>query len=651
MSRRVVNGMHWPNQKTWNLEQLLRAVGDRGAVTVLHHQLFDMDEMTGHGGDHENLLTYGPLRFGVDPARHGDTREAIPAAPERLIHIRAFERHVGGGTSWRDVDPVAFGRHIARKLSRWVGHNYPETNLWLDPNVAASLCNEQNIEGWVVSHLGGEAERRAAYAKIGRWQLVAWMALDAELQNMGIERKAMSCWGALAYGHDMIPDVPDSEYQHPDIRAAIDYCDLLAAHPYGKRGHPSSYSDSNHKNRWFRMSRPFRAPGTDGHRLGGCASQFPGKPLLITEANTFTVDTDPPDVTLRANEALFREAAASGVCVGVTAYMWQASADHYQNDIAAPELRDGFERMPKIETSAQLPIARSSSLAPPPPEGTMHPTDQLYLDRLRARLGPDRVHVIRDQVRSRYRDVPHFNFRRRAGGPDAVEAIVQHHSAADIDADAWDLWDFAVHNAPWLDSAGQARRGWDTISYATVIDRDGVVWVGALPGDFTWHTSGQNPRSYGVVIPGNFVEQKPSDASLESMRHVHAALRESIGLDRQSFGHAEMPGQATACPGDHLLPHVIDMRENGDVGGGVEDGTAALIARMRERQEVTPNPSASLQRAAAEDGFTVLLTNEFAHEWQGADHVAQGVADIRTGRERIYLAPVTNFNDVRSVDA
>lgn len=356
--KRSVVGIHHPNLKTWNLEQERRIVGATGAVTVLHHQCFaGPDAMTGHTGDVENHYTYGPLRFGVDPQKHG--RPAEPAAPERLIHIRAFERHVGGGTSWRDVDAAAWGRHIARVLSRWTGHNYPETNLWLDPFVAVSLANEQNIEGWIVSDLGGEAERTDAYTAIGTWNLAAWQALDDELAKMGIRRRALSVWSALAFGHDMVPGVPDSEYQNPAIRKAIDYCDLLADHPYAQRGNPRSRSGSGHKDRWFFMDRPFRPGGIDGHQLPGICGQFPGKPLLVTEVNTF--ECDKPDErpgTVRALEAFWRTAAASGVCVGATAYMLHASDDHNQNDLGHPELRDGLERIGPIFTDARLPEAK-----------------------------------------------------------------------------------------------------------------------------------------------------------------------------------------------------------------------------------------------------------------------------------------------------
>lgn len=369
---RSVVGVHWPNLHTWHLEQARRVIGPTGAVTVLHHQLFaGPDAMTGHTGDVENHYVYGPLRYGVDPVRQG--RPFEPAAPERLIHIRAFERSVGGGTSWRDVNPEAWGRHIARTLSNWTGHNYPTTNLWLDPFVCVSLANEQNIEGWIVSNLGGRAERQAAYEQIADWNLRAWRALDAELLGMGIHRRALSVWSALAFGHDMVPGSPDSEYQNPKLREAMLYCDLLADHPYAQRDNPRSRSGSGHKDRWFFMDRPFRPAGVDGHRLGGILQQFPGRMLLVTEVNTFECDRPAEHGnTVAAFRAFWRAAAESGRVVGGTAYMWCATPDHAMNNILDAALRDGLEAIGPIVTTATLPVARpggaSGAPVPAPPE-------------------------------------------------------------------------------------------------------------------------------------------------------------------------------------------------------------------------------------------------------------------------------------------
>ena len=80
--RRAINGAHWPNARFWHLEQCLRSVGPTGAVTLLHIQAFD-DALINSHRDDENCGTFGKLRYGYAP-------QGIPAAPERLIHVRCY---------------------------------------------------------------------------------------------------------------------------------------------------------------------------------------------------------------------------------------------------------------------------------------------------------------------------------------------------------------------------------------------------------------------------------------------------------------------------------------------------------------------------------------------------------------------------------
>lgn len=346
-------GLHWPNHRRYHLEQLLRVVGQRGSVTGLHHDYWPRDEMTGHHGDGENNYVYGLLRFGRDPDLHGGS--GVPPAPERLIHLRGYE-----GGNWQKVEAKGWGRHLARKLSRWEGHNYPATNLWMDPFLVVSFCNEQNIEpaGYVVSHLGGEDVRRAEYARMGQWQLEAMRACDDELDRMGIERRALFAWGAFAFGHDMVPGVPDSEYTEATVREAIEYADVLTAHPYGLRGDPRSRSGSGHELAKYFMNRCLREAGHDGNPLPGVARQFAHKPLLITETNTFDVDRDSPEVTAAALEAHWKHFATWPTYIGSTAFMWCAGPEHSVNNIEDERLRELLERVGEIPCRANVPTAR-----------------------------------------------------------------------------------------------------------------------------------------------------------------------------------------------------------------------------------------------------------------------------------------------------
>ena len=75
--KRVVNGIHWSNQRHWWIEDACRVDRGRGCVTVLHHLLFPRDELADQWGDVENRYVFGKLRFGWKP-------QGIAAAPDRL---------------------------------------------------------------------------------------------------------------------------------------------------------------------------------------------------------------------------------------------------------------------------------------------------------------------------------------------------------------------------------------------------------------------------------------------------------------------------------------------------------------------------------------------------------------------------------------
>ena len=78
--QRDVRGMHISNGPQWHVEDCLRAAGDDGAVTILHHLMRD-DELTQQHSDIENGRWYSKVRIGHAP-------QGIPPAPNRLIHVR-----------------------------------------------------------------------------------------------------------------------------------------------------------------------------------------------------------------------------------------------------------------------------------------------------------------------------------------------------------------------------------------------------------------------------------------------------------------------------------------------------------------------------------------------------------------------------------
>lgn len=131
------------------------------------------------------------------------------------------------------------------------------------------------------------------------------------------------------------------------------------------------------------------------------------------------------------------------------------------------------------------------------------------------------------------------------------QVIVIHHSASDVgDAHVFD----AAHRA----------RGWDELGYHFVIGNgtgtpDGYVEVGSRWKKQKHGAHCKTPSNYyneygiGICLVGNFDESSPSPAQLATLRRLltFLSLRYHISADRL-YGHGEVRGTHTRCPGRHL---------------------------------------------------------------------------------------------------
>lgn len=343
---RLVNGMHWPNHRAWDIEQALRVARPRGSVTLLHHHMLDRDELIDQWGDAENEYVFVKLRDGWAP-------QGIPAAPERFVHVRMFV------PNWCEMDPIVWARHAATVLSR-VRSGGKEYDLWRDPFVGVSAANEQNLHSECGDGNPANQWRYHTpehYGRIGRWNLDFWREVDRLIPD----RKALSVWSALAYGHDAEPGIPESEYRVPALRDAIDACDVLATHPYGHLEWPEGEATvPGGEDRFWHMLRDFRPAGYDGpHDPGGALAQIPGKPVLISESGTFShSDVARTETTLAAMRAMLETATASGRILGITWFIWNSDESHPLNVIwPNVGLRAGLEGLPDYETTLPMPVA------------------------------------------------------------------------------------------------------------------------------------------------------------------------------------------------------------------------------------------------------------------------------------------------------
>ena len=353
---RVVQGVHWSNGPQWDNEQALRAVGDTGALTCLHYQLFPTDPISGLHGEDENCLWYGKWRYGFEA-------QGIPPRPEMLIHLRLYH------PNWTEQDPVRLAEQAAELLANWRGsrdHSGLTANLWDDPYLLVSPCNEQDIEPTPPADLVWHA---ADYERYADFQL-RWLH---RLDQLVPQRKALTLTGAFAGGHDPIDGpapVPDGEYQIEAVREMLHAFDVVGLHSYALMNDPARLSAPWQRNAYWYMLRPWRKAGyKDDTDVGGVISQYPNLTYLFSECGTFThADKARTGDTVEAIRAFYQMAADSGNVIGACPFIWHSGNEHSENRIwPNEELRGRLETMPRFTTSAAVPVRGATPPPEPPP--------------------------------------------------------------------------------------------------------------------------------------------------------------------------------------------------------------------------------------------------------------------------------------------
>ena len=126
--------------------------------------------------------------------------------------------------------------------------------------------------------------------------------------------------------------------------------------------------------------------------------------------------------------------------------------------------------------------------------------------------------------------------------------IVIHHTATD------------VGDAFTIDQLHHKRGFWNGLGYHFLIDNgtegkvDGQIqagprWIKQQNGAHA-NANGMNEKGIGIVIVGNFSEQRLTEAELESLVFLVKTLRNFYHIpDQNIIGHRDVPGKNTECPG------------------------------------------------------------------------------------------------------
>ncbi len=156
-------------------------------------------------------------------------------------------------------------------------------------------------------------------------------------------------------------------------------------------------------------------------------------------------------------------------------------------------------------------------------------------------------------------ELPHFLERYYATRYlSGIQGHVVHHTATRASLTAEEAANYHVHT-----------KGWPGIGYHFYIPPDGTIYQTNPLDVASYHVGNLNDRYIGTALAGNFWSGTPGitpslaqERSLRWLHNVHlpAMLGRSIPL----LGHKEVPGCATACPGDLWDWHKLDE------SGGVE---------------------------------------------------------------------------------
>ena len=124
-----------------------------------------------------------------------------------------------------------------------------------------------------------------------------------------------------------------------------------------------------------------------------------------------------------------------------------------------------------------------------------------------------------------------------------TELIVIHHTGDDVDDDlsAEEIHEIHLGN------------GWSGCGYHWIIRKDGSVEVGRPMWAVGSHAYGENWRSVGIHVCGNFEIAEPTEAQIESLSYLVGYVAEKYDIPCTKdhvVGHRDL--MATLCPGENL---------------------------------------------------------------------------------------------------
>jgi hypothetical protein len=147
-----------------------------------------------------------------------------------------------------------------------------------------------------------------------------------------------------------------------------------------------------------------------------------------------------------------------------------------------------------------------------------------------------------------------------------VQRITVHHSAVNstglvTKADtARQLESFRQNHTARIDP--DTGLHWVDIGYHYIIDPSGRVWEGRPVAIEGAHVSHTNQHNLGVMVMGNFDEQRPTTAALAALDAFVASQMKRYRVSMANvYTHQEL--RSTECPGRNLQRYMLQTRASG----------------------------------------------------------------------------------------
>lgn len=126
-------------------------------------------------------------------------------------------------------------------------------------------------------------------------------------------------------------------------------------------------------------------------------------------------------------------------------------------------------------------------------------------------------------------------------------------------------WGDAVQRMEMIRRSHVGDQGWADIGYHYIVDPAGRVWEGRPMTLQGAHVKDQNEGNIGVMVLGNFEEERPTGAATASVEKLVVALMGRHKV-RPNNVHTHRELASTACPGRYLQTFMASSRGR---GGGI----------------------------------------------------------------------------------